>query len=177
MQRDLPARAPESRASPSRPHIPFEGTTTSAADFKAWPTQGPPTSPSKQVYNRPAIKFEGSTEARDSFKPYELDRRAPISPPDNRRPALPFEGTTTARDEFREWPLPQKEIVVPPGYRQRPDDRDFGTETRGEFTPKHVDRCPASYLPAPPPSSVNPDAWVDGHVMYDRRHGAWAGGR
>lgn len=131
-------------------------------------------SPVRPDYKKSPARFEGTSESRDAYKSYDIERRAAPAFSPAKRVAIPFDATTTTGDEYKAWPLPAKPEVHAPEFRARPDDRDFNTEARGEYTSKHVERCPASYLPPAPSKAAAPDAWADGHVLYDRRHGTWA---
>lgn len=166
-------KGPGARTAAPRQRIPFEGESTSAQAYKEWPLEA--RSPAKGPLLRASLPFEGSTEARTAFSPPAADAyaraAAPASGPARQR--IPFEGESTAAQAYKEWPL---EARAPSGPKLRatmPDDRDFRSETLRQYTPKHVDVCPASRLPPPPLPSANPAAYEGGHLLYDRRRGEY----
>jgi hypothetical protein len=159
----------------NRPAVPFEGKTTSGEDFKEWPLEKRAT-PSRPAYQRSPVKFDDSTEAKDAYQQRPVERPSVAIPIRYNRPAVPFEGTTTSHDDYKEWPLEaRKHAETRPQWRAAQDDRDFRTQTQAEFTEKPIDICPAALLGPPPAKAAKPEAWADGHVLYDRQHHRWAG--
>ena len=174
---DYPGWEPEMKspgpAAQQRLRIPFEGQSTSAEAFKEWPLEA--RAPPQGAPLRASLPFEGTTESRTAFSPPAPDAYARTAGPASgpARPRIPFEGESTAAQAYKEWPI---EPRAAPGPRLRaamPDDRDFRSETLRQFTPKHVDVCPASRLPPPPLPAANPAAYEGGHLLYDRRRGQY----
>lgn len=174
---DYPGWEPEAKSSkvpaPQRLRIPFEGESTSAQAFKEWPLQA--RAPAQSAPLRASLPFEGTTEARTAFSPPASDAylraTGPAQAPERQR--IPFEGESTSAQAFKEWPLEARSPQQPKLRASMPDDRDFRSETLRQYTPKHVDVCPASRLPPPPAPSANPAAYEGGHLLYDRRRGQY----
>jgi len=123
----------------------FEGTTTHKSDFQKW-NAAPARSargPQARAMNMPDNRsFE--TEFRGQYVQKPICARNSKAPQERRSQPLPFEGTTTHQTDFQQWDSkPPRSFYRQSGYRRRPEDRDFATEVRGEYTEKEFDVCPA----------------------------------
>lgn len=143
------------------PGLAFDGTTTNKHDFRHW--EG--AKPSEQ-----AIRSHGrattvpddrdwNTEVSSQFVPKGGAKRSSRAPPERRNQSLPFAGVTTNQADFRQWDIkPVQSFHRTQGWKPRPDNRDFSTEGRAEYTKKQFDVCPAVDVAV----SSKP---INGHVL------------
>jgi hypothetical protein len=146
-----------------RNSAPFDDTTTHKSDFPAHPLG----------MRKAALPREGnlstngpdsrdfSTEGRQSYVPHPIQSRK-SRPLEELRPSLPFAGTTTNQSDFPAYANARPSV---PKFRSTPfspapEDRDFATEGRTEFTKKDLALCPA--IPVAGPSKIYP-----GHVAVE----------
>lgn len=144
-------------------NLPFEGTTTHKSDFQKWNVRPSASArgPQQRLSNMPDDR-DFSTEFRGKYDPKPLSMRTSKAPQERQNQSLPFEGTTTHQSDFQKWDArPPRSFYRSAGYRARPDDRDFLSENRGEFTEKEFDVCPAKQVAV----STKPQ---NGHVCVER---------
>jgi hypothetical protein len=130
-------------------NLPFEGTTTNRADYQRW---GPCARESARPANLRAARMPDNrnfeTESRGAYTLKGDARRQSAKPKaGSHLEGLPFDGTTTHQADFQAWKAdPQQNYKRSQGYRRRPEDRDFQSDYRGEFTAKPFSVCPAKQV-------------------------------
>jgi hypothetical protein len=126
----------------------FEGTTTNQHDFPKW----------DNIKARPIMKPDGranvvpddrdfSSESHSHFNNKGHAVRRSRAPVHNQSANVPFEGITTNQADFKFWnSRPTESFQRQMQYRPRPEDRDFKTEGRDEYTNKKRDYCPSVHV-------------------------------
>jgi len=130
-----------------RSHVPFDDTTTHKSDFPAHPlgTRQPAKPLQANLSTLGPDDRDFATEGRTCYVPHALQSRQ-ARPPEQARPSLPFVGTTTNKSDFAPHPnaRPSQPTMRHHGFESGPDDRDFTTENRKNFTrPPASPPCPA----------------------------------
>lgn len=148
--------------------LPFEGVTTNQHDFRKWNAM--PAQPSIKPDGRANILPDDrdfQSEFSSQFIPKAGAQRRSRAPNERMTKSLPFEAVTTNQADFQHWnSRPAASYMKAHGYRRRPDDRDFLTEGRAEYTEKPFDYCPAVDVAV----SSKPD---NGHVFVERMGEKW----
>jgi hypothetical protein len=149
-------------------NLPFEGTTTAKHDFRRWnarPARSVKEQDSRPIYVSDNRNFATEASSQFQYKPVKV--RASCAPELTAARRQAFEATTTNRADYLGWnQAPTKSFARTRQYRPRPDDRNFQTECRGQFTEKRNEPCPVRGL-------VKGSKEVPGHihVEYDTRTG------
>jgi hypothetical protein len=148
--------------------LPFEGSTTSQHDYRRWNAR--PAEPTIKQNSRANIlpdDRDWKTEFSGQFLPKGGAKRRSRAPVDRRTSSLPFEGISTSQADFKGWKLePNKAYQTTQAYKPRPDDRDFLTEGRSEYTEKPFDYCPAVEVFV----TSKPN---NGHVLVEKQGEHW----
>jgi len=148
--------------------LPFEGITTNQHDFRKW--QSNPAQPALKPDGRANILPDDrdfQSEFNSQFVPKGGAKRRSRAPQERTQASIPFEGTTTNQSDFKYWnSRPAVSYQRTTGYHNRPDDRNFLTEGRAEYTEKPFDHCPAVEVAV----KSKP---ANGHVMVERQGQHW----
>ena len=80
--------------------LPFEGSTTAAEDYRAYPLERRP-APEVQEYRPNNAKFYAETTANESYKAWDVPKRERAAAPAPAVRSLPFEGSTTAAEDYK----------------------------------------------------------------------------
>lgn len=119
----------------------FEGTSTSAADYRKWAISRPiqidkeRLSGTKKYQGGSAQAFEGETIHRNSYKAWKTNKIELVKPPAPSNSAAPlgarFEGTSTQRKDFVPLAIPNVRLSFRPNLMYNPakEDRDFVSQT------------------------------------------------
>jgi len=148
--------------------LPFEGVTTNQHDFRKW--NAGPAQPVLKPDGRANIVADDrdfTSEFNSQFVPKGGAKRRSRAPSERASKAIPFDGITTNQADFKHWSQrPSASYMRMSDYKRRPDDRDFLTEGRAEFTEKPFDHCPAVEVAI----SSKPN---NGHVLVERLGTRW----
>lgn len=83
---------------PTRPQVPFDGTTSYHDEFQ--PKKGEPRpTPPQPGPPRPHVPFDGTTSYNTTYHAHQLPERPQHAQP-QARPQVPFDATTTHKDTF-----------------------------------------------------------------------------
>lgn len=147
-----------------RNDVPFDDTTTHKSDYAAHPlgarSAGGPRAGNLSTLGDDDRDF--STEGRNAYPAHPLQPKRSRAP-EGLRPSIPFQGESSHKTDFPNHVGARPSI---PKFRSHvfapsPEDRDFGTENRGCFTPKRLEACPA--IPVAVASKSRP-----GHVFVEK---------
>ncbi|CAH7478463.1 stabilizer of axonemal microtubules 1 [Phodopus roborovskii] len=151
------------------PYIPPEGKmdllTTVQSDYTC--TNGVPAQSCRPVYHiKKSERFEGSTTNRDDYKHWANVRREPVKPaPQLKFSDEPMDYMTTNRAHYVAH-TPANTISCKPTWSgPRANIPVEGQTTYStSFTPKEIQRCPASY--SEPPGYIFEEVDALGHRLY-----------
>lgn len=185
--KEAPAYARSFAAPWVAPEVKFDGTTTTGSTYRPH-RHLPATEPDYQPHPEPVrsklplegdAPFDGVGTHVLHYPPHPVGAapgryfHGPAAASD-----VPFAGTTTYLDEYTKKQVPHADIargVAGAGYEPVRDNRDFSTHTADVHRPQPmVPSCPATKLPPPPGPEAAPDAYEQGHVLWDTTTRRWA---
>lgn len=137
--------------------LPFEGTSTNMADYRAHVGVKPST-PFKE---KPTVSSaredrDFQSQAAMAFVAHGIQRRQPLSPPNRHTGArVPFEGQTTNAADYRGVAAPPAQSCAPKQSHQAAEEnRDFRTLHQVDFDAKGYAKR-ESFKPSPDRSAAN----------------------
>lgn len=147
-------------------NLPFEGVTTHQHDFRKWNSAPPKLMKKEHARDNQPDERDFHTEFSSQFGPKRCNPRKSNAPTEQRARPLPFSGSTSYTDDFKRWGAvePAQSVMKSRSYRPRPEDRDFLTECRGEYTEKPFDVAPARKSGICPPGWCRPNE-IDNSVF------------
>lgn len=138
-QWELPRRdaLPAGTGYESRPHIPFEGSSTARSDYtpKAIDRSAFPAAPAGYGYQPSSIPFAGESESQAAYQKWELPARevGDDRAPPRSAPHIPFEGRSASSEAYTPKALPARPAAQPYEYRPSTVPFDGTTESKEQY--------------------------------------------
>lgn len=157
-------RAPEYQ----KPEGAMDGLTSYKSEYVALPyVKEPLMRPTQRMRN--AGEFDGTTNYRENFIQHPYARAMPKqSNHDYTPPSVPFEGESTFTSHFHAHPISLSKSFKPTSSSIMSDAPFDGTTLyQVEYTPKHIEPCPAAMLETPRSKFKLSEVDSTGHRFYE----------